>query len=404
MPADSSFFADRINRIAPSPTVAISTLALDLRAAGRDVIGLATGEPDFDTPPHVVEAAIRAIHDGHTRYTQVDGIPELKAAIARKFSRENGLQIIPEQVSIGTGGKQVLFNALMATVQAGDEVIIPAPYWVSFAGIVEVAGGTPVFLPCGFDAGLKLTPSQLEGAITPRSKWVIINSPSNPTGVGYNVAELAAFAEIIRRHPHLSVISDDLYEHIIYDGFEFATMAAVAPDLADRVLTLNGVSKSYCMTGWRIGFCAAPVPLIKAMAKLQSQSTSSPNSIAQHAAIAALDGPTDFIAENNAAFARRRARVVSALNAMEGISCPTPDGAFYAFANIEGLIGRERPDGIIIENDNDFAAALLELGNVAIVPGAAFGLSPAFRLSFAAADDVLETALSRIGGVVASLR
>ena len=394
---------DRVTRIAPSPTVAISTLALDLRAAGRDVIGLATGEPDFDTPPHVKAAAIRAIHDGETKYTQVDGIPALKAAICAKFERENGLRVTPDMVSVGTGGKQVLFNALMATVQAGDEVIIPAPYWVSFAGIVEVAGGTPVFVKAGFDDGLKLTPQALAAAITPRARWVIINSPSNPTGMGYSAAELAAFADVIRQHPNLMVVSDDLYEHLTYDGFEFATIAAVAPDLAGRVLTLNGVSKSYCMTGWRIGFAAAPPPLVKAMAKLQSQSTSSPNSIAQHAAIAALNGPTDFITANNAAFARRRDRVVAALNALDGIHCPAPDGAFYVFADIAGLVGRTRPNGKVIETDSDFAAALLELGEVAIVPGVAFGLSPAFRLSFAAADDVLDEALGRIARVVAAL-
>ena len=397
-------FADRVTRIAPSPTVAISSLALDLRATGRDVIGLAVGEPDFETPPHVKEAAIRAIHDGHTRYTQVDGIPELKEAVAEKFRRESGLDVSAANISVGTGGKQVLFNALMATVQAGDEVIIPAPYWVSFAGITEVAGGTPVFLASGFADGLKLSPERLEAAITPRSRWVIINSPSNPTGMGYSADELRAFADVIRRHPNLMVISDDLYEHLTYDGFEFSTIAGLAPDLADRVLTLNGVSKSYCMTGWRIGFAAAPVPLVKAMAKLQSQSTSSPGSIAQHAAVAALNGPTDFIAENNAAFARRRAMVVAALNAMDGVSCPAPDGAFYVFADISGLIGKARPDGKVIASDSDFAAALLELAEVAVVPGVAFGLSPAFRLSFAAADDVLQTALGRIAEVVASLR
>ena len=372
-------FADRVTRIAPSPTVAISSLALDLRTAGRDVIGLAVGEPDFETPPHVKEAAIRAIHDGHTRYTQVDGIPELKEAVAEKFRRENGLDVSAANISVGTGGKQVLFNALMATVQAGDEVIIPAPYWVSFAGITEVAGGTPVFLASGFADGLKLSPERLEAVITPRSRWVIINSPSNPTGMGYSADELRAFADVIRRHPNLMVISDDLYEHLTYDGFEFSTIAGLAPDLADRVLTLNGVSKSYCMTGWRIGFAAAPVPLVKAMAKLQSQSTSSPGSIAQHAAVAAL-------------------------NAMDGVSCPAPDGAFYVFADISGLIGKARPDGKVIASDSDFAAALLELAEVAVVPGVAFGLSPAFRLSFAAADDVLQTALGRIAEVVASLR
>ena len=397
-------FADRVNRIAPSPTVAISSLALDLRAAGRDVIGLATGEPDFDTPPHVTEAAIRAIHDGHTKYTQVDGIPELKAAIVAKFARENGITVTPENISIGTGGKQVLFNALMATVQAGDEVVIPAPYWVSFAGIVEVAGGTPVYVQAGFADGLKMTLDRLAAAITPRTRWVIVNSPSNPTGMGYSADELRALADVIRPHPQVMVLSDDLYEHLVYDGFEFSTLAALAPDMADRIMTLNGVSKSYCMTGWRIGFAAAPAPLVKAMAKLQSQSTSCPNSIAQHAAIAALDGPTDFIARNNAAFARRRARVLVALNAMDGVTCPAPDGAFYAFADISGLISKVRPDGRVIETDSDFAAALLELGDVAIVPGVAFGLSPAFRLSFAAADDALDTALTRIASVVETLR
>ena len=397
-------FADRVNRIAPSPTVAISSLALDLRAAGRDVIGLATGEPDFDTPPHVTEAAIRAIHDGHTKYTQVDGIPELKAAIVAKFARENGITVTPENISVGTGGKQVLFNVLMATVQVGDEVVIPAPYWVSFAGIVEVAGGTPVYVTSSFADGLKMTPDRLAAAITPRTRWVIVNSPSNPTGMGYSADELRALADVIRPHRQVMVLSDDLYEHLVYDGFEFNTLAALAPDMADRIMTLNGVSKSYCMTGWRIGFAAAPAPLVKAMAKLQSQSTSCPNSIAQHAAIAALDGPTDFIAENNAAFARRRARVLAALNAMDGVTCPAPDGAFYAFADISGLIGRARPDGKLIETDSDLAAALLELGDVAVVPGVAFGLSPAIRISFAAADDALDTALTRIASVVETLR
>ena len=397
-------FADRVNRIAPSPTVAISSLALDLRAAGRDVIGLATGEPDFDTPPHVTEAAIRAIHDGQTKYTQVDGIPELKAAIVAKFARENGITVTPENISVGTGGKQVLFNALMATVQAGDEVVIPAPYWVSFAGIVEVAGGTPVYATSSFADGLKMTPDRLAAAITPRTRWVIVNSPSNPTGMGYSADELRALADVIRPHRQVMVLSDDLYEHLVYDGFEFNTLAALAPDMAERIMTLNGVSKSYCMTGWRLGFAAAPAPLVKAMAKLQSQSTSCPNSIAQHAAIAALDGPTDFIAENNAAFARRRARVLAALNAMDGVTCPAPDGAFYAFADISGLIGRARPDGKLIETDSDLAAALLELGDVAVVPGVAFGLSPAIRISFAAADDALDTALTRIASVVQTLR
>jgi aspartate aminotransferase len=395
--------SDRLNRIAPSPTVAISGMALDMKAAGRDVIGLATGEPDFPTPPHIVEAAVRAMRDGHTRYTQVDGIPQLKAAIVRKFARENGVAVTPDQISIGTGGKQVLFNALMATVNAGDEVIIPTPYWVSFAGIVEVAGGVPVFVECPVAANLKMTPAQLEAAITPRTKWLILNSPSNPGGVGYGAADLAQFAEVLRRHPQVHLLSDDIYEHLVYDGFEFATMRAVAPDLADRILSLNGVSKSYCMTGWRIGYCAAPAPLVRAMAKLQSQSTSCPNSIAQHAAIAALDGPTDFMADNLAAFARRRAMVVDALNAMEGVYCLNPDGAFYVYPDISALIGRRRPDGGVIETDSDFVAALLELGEVAVVPGVAFGLSPCFRISYAESAAVLETALARIARVVASL-
>ena len=396
--------SDRLIRIAPSPTVAISGMALDLKAAGRDIIGLATGEPDFATPLHIVEAAIQAMHDGHTRYTQVDGIPELKAAIVRKFARENGITVTPEQISIGTGGKQVLFNALMATVNAGDEVIIPTPYWVSFAGIVQVAGGIPVFVECPISANLKMTPDQLEAAITPRTKWLILNSPSNPGGVGYGAADLAGFAEVLRRHPQVYLISDDIYEHLVYDGFEFATMRAVAPDLADRILSLNGVSKSYCMTGWRIGYCAAPAPLVKAMAKLQSQSTSCPNSIAQRAAIAALDGPTDFMAGNLSAFALRRAMVVDALNEIEGIFCLNPDGAFYVYPDISALIGKCRPDGVVIKTDSDFVAALLELGEVAVVPGVAFGLSPCFRISYASSDVVLKTALARIARVVASLK
>jgi len=403
MPADTPFIADRLNRIAPSPTVAISSLALDMKAAGRDVIGLATGEPDFATPPHVVEAAIRAMRDGHTKYTQVDGLPELKAAICRKFARENAITVTPAEISVGTGGKQVLFNALMATVNAGDEVIIPTPYWVSFAGIVEVAGGKPVFVECPVSAGLKMTPDQLEAAITPRTKWLILNSPSNPGGAGYDADDLAGFAAILRRHPQVHLLSDDIYEHLVYDGFTFATMRAVAPDLADRIVTLNGVSKSYCMTGWRIGYCAAPEPLVRAMAKLQSQSTSSPNTIAQHAAIAALDGPTGFMAENLAAFARRRTLVVDALNAIEGITCLAPQGAFYVYPEIAGLLGRRTPDGRILTTDSEFVAWLLEATGVAVVPGVAFGLSPCFRISYAESDSVLETALGRIAAAVASL-
>lgn len=403
-PAAQHFISDRLNRIAPSPTVAISSMALDMRAAGRDVIGLATGEPDFPTPPHVIEAAIKAMHDGHTRYTQVDGIPELKAAVARKFARENGISVAADQISIGTGGKQILFNALMATVNPGDEVIIPAPYWVSFTGIVEVCEGVPVLVACPPESGMKMTPAQLQAAITPKTKWVIINSPSNPTGVGYSADDLRGLAAVLRDHPQVHVISDDIYEHLTYGDYEFATMAAVAPDLADRCLILNGVSKSHCMTGWRLGYGAGPVPLIKAMAKIQSQSTSSPNTIAQHAAIAALDGPMDFMAPNLAAFDARRRRVVAALNAMDGIECALPDGAFYVYPHIGGLIGKRRPDGAVIESDSDFVAAVLELGEVAVVPGVAFGLSPAFRISYATSDELLDVAMRRIGDVVASLR
>ena len=398
-----SFISDRLNRIAPSPTVAISSMALDMKAAGRNVIGLATGEPDFATPLHIVEAAIKAMRDGHTRYTQVDGIPELKAAIVRKYERENGVTVTPEQISVGTGGKQVLFNALMATVNKGDEVIIPTPYWVSFAGIVEVAGGTPVFVECPVSANLKMTPAQLEAAITPRTKWLILNSPSNPGGVGYGADDLAEIAEVLRRHPHVHLLSDDIYEHLVYDDFKFATMRAVAPDLAERTVSVNGVAKSYCMTGWRIGYCAGPVPLIKAMAKLQSQSTSCPNSIAQHAAIAALDGPTDFMVDNLAAFAWRRAMVVDALNAMKGITCLKPDGAFYVYPEISQLIGKSTADGSVIETDRDFVAHVLAAAEVAVVPGVAFGLSPCFRISYAESDAVLKEALDRIARVVDAL-
>jgi aspartate aminotransferase len=395
--------SDRLNRLAPSPTVAITDMALNMKAAGRRVIGLAAGEPDFDTPQHIKDAAIAAMRDGKTKYTQVDGIPELKAAVCRKFARENNITCTPDMVSVSTGGKQVLFNALMASLNPGDEVIIPTPYWVSFAGIVEICEGVPVFVTGNGDNPLKIQPADLEAAITEKSKWVILNSPSNPGGVGYDADDLAAFATVLRRHPHLHVISDDIYEHLTYDGFRFATLASVAPDLQDRVLTVNGVSKSYCMTGWRIGYGTGPVALIKAMAKVQSQSTSSPNSIAQYASIAALDGPLDFIAENRAAFARRRQMVCDALNAIDGIHCPVPDGAFYVYPSISGLIGRKRPDGRCIETDSDFVGYILETCEVAVVPGVAFGLSPCFRISYAAADDILAEAMARIAAATATL-
>jgi len=395
--------SDRLALLSPSPTVAITDMAMNMRREGRDVIGLGAGEPDFDTPQHIKDAAVAAMRDGKTKYTQVDGIPELKDAICRKFARENGIQCSADTISVGTGGKQVLFNALMASLNPGDEVIIPVPYWVSFAGIVQLVEAVPVFLTPA-SARLKFTADELAAAISPKTKWLILNSPSNPGGVGYGAEDLTAIAEVLRQHPHVHVISDDIYEHLTYDDFTFATLASVAPDLQDRILTLNGVSKSYCMTGWRIGYCTAPPALVKAMAKVQSQSTSSPNSMAQWAAIAALDGPIDFIANNRRAFALRRQLVCDALNAIDGIDCAQPDGAFYVYPSIAGLIGKTRPDGQVIASDADFVSYILEAGEVAVVPGVAFGLSPYFRISYAAADTVLAEAMDRIARVVATLK
>jgi aspartate aminotransferase len=395
--------SDRLNRLAPSPTVAITDLALNMKAAGRTVIGLAAGEPDFDTPQHIKNAAIAAMQAGKTKYTQVDGVPELKEAICRKFARENNIIASPDMISVSTGGKQILFNALMASLNPSDEVIIPTPYWVSFAGIVEICEAKPVFLRGSGANPMKITAEDLEAAITPNSKWLILNSPSNPGGVGYDMDDLLSFANVIRRHKKLHVICDDIYEHLTYGDFQFATMAGVATDLQDRILTVNGVSKSYCMTGWRIGFGTGPVELIKAMSKVQSQSTSSPNSIAQYAAVAALDGPLDFIAENRKVFARRRRLVCEALNEIDGIDCPHPDGAFYVYPSIAKLIGKKRPDGAVIETDSDFVSYLLEAGEVAVVPGVAFGLSPYFRISYAASDEILEDAMARITDVTATL-
>ena len=391
--------SDRLARLAPSPTVAITDLAMNMRRAGRDIIGLGAGEPDFDTPQHIKDAAIAAMRAGKTKYTQVDGIPELKEAICRKFARENNIQSTPDMISVGTGGKQVLFNTLMASLNPGDEVVVPVPYWVSFAGIVQLAEAVPVFLRPASPT-LKFTPAELAACITAKTKWLILNSPSNPGGIGYTAADLTAIAEVLRQHPQVYVICDDIYEHLTYGDFTFATLVGVAPDLQSRVVTLNGVSKSYCMTGWRIGYCTAPPELVKAMAKVQSQSTSSPNSMAQWAAIAALDGPIDFIAENCRAFAARRQLVCDALNAMPGVSCAAPDGAFYVYPSISGLIGKKQPDGQVIETDADFVRYLLEAGEVAVVPGIAFGLSPYFRISYAASDEVLTEAMARISRVV----
>jgi aspartate aminotransferase len=388
--------SDRLNRIKPSPTIAMTTRAAELRAQGRDIISLSAGEPDFDTPVNIREAAKVAIDGGHTRYTAVDGTPSLKRAICDKFLRENGLDYAPSQVTVGTGGKQILFNALMATLNDRDEVIIPAPNWVSYPDMVLLAGGTPVIVECGLEQGFRLTPDSLEAAITPRTKWLILNSPSNPSGAGYDRAAMKALTDVLMRHPQVWVLSDDIYEHLVFDGFEFVTPAQVEPALKDRTLTMNGVSKAYAMTGWRIGYGAAPESLIKAMAKLQSQSTSNPSSISQYAAEAALTGPQDYISERRAIFQRRRDLVVAGLNTCPGIDCPVPQGAFYVYPSIKGLIGKTSGGGTVIVDDHAFANALLDETGVAVVFGAAFGLSPHFRISYATSDDQLVMAIDRI--------
>ncbi|ARE82077.1 pyridoxal phosphate-dependent aminotransferase [Roseovarius mucosus] len=385
-----------LSRVKPSPTIAVTTKAQELKAAGRDVIGLGAGEPDFATPAHIRAAGIRAIEEGKTKYTAVDGIPELKAAICAKFKRDNGLDYVPAQVSVASGGKQILYNALMATLNPGDEVLIPAPYWVSYPDMVLLAGGEPVIAPAGIETGFKLTPEALEAAITPKTRWFIFNSPSNPTGAGYTWDELKDLTDVLMRHPHVWIMTDDMYEHLAYDGFEFCTPAQVEPALYDRTLTCNGVSKAYCMTGWRIGYAAGPQDLIGAMRKIQSQSTSNPCTISQWAAVEALNGSHDFIAENNAVFARRRDLVVAMLNEIEGMECPTPNGAFYVYPSIAGLIGKTSAGGAKIADDEAFATALLEETGVAVVFGAAFGLSPNFRISYATSDDALKEACTRI--------
>ncbi|GLC63027.1 hypothetical protein PLESTB_001972700 [Pleodorina starrii] len=391
-----AFISDRLARIKPSPTIAMTTRAADLRAQGRDIISLSAGEPDFDTPENVRDAAKAAIDAGHTRYTAVDGTPSLKRAIADKFARENGLDYAPAQITVGTGGKQILYNALMATLDDGDEVIVPAPYWVSYPDMVLLAGGTPVVVECDQASGFRLTPDALEGAITPRTKWLILNSPSNPSGAGYDRAQMAALCDVLLRHPQVWVLADDIYEHLVFDGFAFCTPAQVEPRLKDRVLTMNGVSKSYAMTGWRIGYGAGPEALIKAMAKLQSQSTSNPCSISQYAAEAALTGPQDYITDSRAVFQRRRDLVVAGLNACPGLDCPVPQGAFYVYPSIAGLIGLTSAGGTLIDSDEAFANALLDETGVAVVFGAAFGLSPHFRISYATSDAVLQDAMARI--------
>lgn len=398
-----SFLSKTLDRVKPSPTIAVTTKAQELKAAGRDVIGLGAGEPDFDTPDNIKAAGIAAINSGKTKYTAVDGIPELKKAICAKFARDNDLTYTPDQVTVGTGGKQVLYNAFMATLNAGDEVIIPAPYWVSYPDMVLLAGGEPVFVEGALEAGFKISAAQLEAAITPKTKWFLFNSPSNPTGAGYSWDELKALTDVLLRHPHVWVLTDDMYEHLAYGDFKFATPAQVEPQLYDRTLTMNGVSKAYAMTGWRIGYAAGPKQLIGVIRKVQSQSTSNPCSISQHAAIEALEGPQDFIAPNNDMFVRRRNLVVSMLNDAEGIVCPTPEGAFYVYPSIAGCIGKTSAAGTEIINDEVFATALLEETGVAVVFGAAFGLSPNFRVSYATSDAALTEACTRIQTFCASL-
>ena len=391
-----TFLSATLDRVKPSPTIAVTTKAAELKAAGRDIIALGAGEPDFDTPENIKAAAVRAIAEGKTKYTAVDGIPELKQAICAKFQRDNDLTYTPAQVTVGTGGKQVLYNAFMATLNAGDEVIIPAPYWVSYPDMVLLAGGTPVTVEAALEADFKITAAQLEAAITPKTKWFLFNSPSNPTGAGYSWDELKALTDVLLRHPHVWVMTDDMYEHLAYDDFKFCTPAQVEPQLYDRTLTVNGVSKAYAMTGWRIGYAAGPELLIKAIRKVQSQSTSNPCSVSQYAAVEALNGPQDFLTPNNALFQRRRDLVVDMLNKAPGIVCPRPEGAFYVYPSIAGCIGKTSAGGVLIDNDETFATALLEETGVAVVFGAAFGLSPNFRVSYATSDAALTDACTRI--------
>ncbi|MCE8537210.1 pyridoxal phosphate-dependent aminotransferase [Ruegeria pomeroyi] len=398
-----SFLSATLSRVKPSPTVAMTAKAAELKAEGRDIIGLSAGEPDFDTPQNIKDAATAAIAAGKTKYTAPDGIIELKQAICAKMQRDHGLIYTPAQVSVGSGGKQTLYNALMATLNPGDEVIIPAPYWVSYPDMVLLGGGTPVVVETALETAFKLTPAQLEAAITPRTKWFIFNSPSNPTGAGYSRDELKGLTDVLMRHPHVWVMSDDMYEHLAYDGFEFCTPAQVEPGLYERTLTCNGVSKAYAMTGWRIGYAAGPVELIAAMRKIQSQSTSNPCTISQWAAVEALNGTQEFLAPNATLFKRRRDLVISMLNAIDGIECPTPEGAFYVYPSIAGLIGKTTPSGTVIDSDETFCTALLEEADVAVVFGAAFGLSPNFRVSYAASDAALTEACTRIQRFCASL-
>ena len=398
-----AFLSDTLSRIKSSPTVAITNRAMELRAEGKDVIGLSVGEPDFDTPEHIREAAKSAIDSGDTRYTNVDGTPALKEAICGKFKRENELDYEPRQVSVGTGGKQVLFNAFLATLNPGDEVVFAAPYWVSYPDMVLIGDATPVVVPTSIDNGFKMSAEELEAAITPRTKWVVINSPSNPSGGAYTCDELKALTDVIKAHPKTWVMTDDIYEHLVYDEFEFFTPAQVEPDLYDRTLTVNGVSKAYAMTGWRIGYGAGPAELIKAMATIQSQSTTNPSSVSQAAAVTALNGPQDFLDDWRVSFRERRDLVVSMLNQAKGIKCATPEGAFYVYPSVAETIGKKTPDGNVVDNDTAFAAYLLEAEGVAIVQGAAFGLEPYFRISYASSTETLTDACERIQRACAAL-
>ncbi|WP_454753235.1 pyridoxal phosphate-dependent aminotransferase [Cupriavidus necator] len=394
---------DRLNRIKPSPSSMAGQRVRELRAAGRDVIGLTAGEPDFETPLHIREAAWEAMVAGKTRYTDVGGTADLREAVARKFRRENGLSYSANEIIISTGAKQVIFNAILCTVQQGDEVIVPAPYWVSYPDITLFAGGVPVFAPCKAENGFKLTPEELELAISPRTRWLILNSPNNPSGAAYSREELVALAAVLERHPHVWVMTDDIYEHLMYDDSGFVTMAQAAPVLKDRTLTINGVSKAYAMTGWRIGYAGGPAALVKAMVKLQSQSTSGANAVAQAAAVAALEGPQDFISANRDIFRARRDAVIEALGKIDGIACEAPAGAFYVFASCEGLFGSRTPDGRVIRNSDDWVSWVLESQNLAVLQGSAYGVDSHFRLSFATSMDQLAEGARRIDAAAAAL-
>ena len=400
----SSLQSASLARVKPSATLAVTARARELKREGRDVIGLGAGEPDFDTPDNIKAAAIEAIHRGETKYTDADGMPELKAAIVAKFARENGLTYAANQIHVASGGKPVIFNAFVATLNPGDEVIVPAPYWVSYPDMVLLAGGEPVTVIGEEADGFKLRPEVLDAAITPKTKWLILNSPSNPTGAAYTRAELEALAVVLRKHPQVWILTDDMYEHLVYGGFDYVTIAQVAPDLYDRTLTCNGVSKAYAMTGWRIGYAGGPKPLIDLMRKVASQTTSNPSSISQWAAVEALNGPQDFLAERSAAFEKRRDLVVSMLNQATGVRCPTPEGAFYVYPSIEDLIGKTTEAGVVITDDEVFTAELLNQEGVAVVQGAAFGLSPYFRISYATSEAVLEEGCRRIQKFCASLK